>query len=180
MRKLASIQVVNAAEPSPNADAIERIRVLGWWVVVKKGEFKLGDKVVYCEIDSLLPERAEFEFLRPSSYKPEVRDDVSGVIQSAGFRIHLEFQSELRGGAGRNFNTLDLADFETGNTHPRAARQSADVRKFRVEVHAFAENIVAVSDQKEDCREETKSQDQEYSNSPGMNAHVIPPRKPIL
>ncbi|MFO0826073.1 MAG: hypothetical protein U0792_23640 [Gemmataceae bacterium] len=38
MRKLASIQIVNAAEPIPNADAIERIRVLGWWVVVKKGE----------------------------------------------------------------------------------------------------------------------------------------------
>src|SRR5262245_43323399 len=81
MRKLASIQVVNAAEPIPNADAIERTRVLGWWVVVKKGEVRPGDKVVYCEIDSLLPERPEFEFLRPSSFKP-ARDDLP-----AGFRI---------------------------------------------------------------------------------------------
>lgn len=40
MRKLASIQTVNATEPILNADAIEKIRVLGWWVVVKKGEFK--------------------------------------------------------------------------------------------------------------------------------------------
>ena len=38
MRKLCSIQTVNAVEPIANADAIERIRVLGWWVVVKKGE----------------------------------------------------------------------------------------------------------------------------------------------
>src|SRR5439155_25852515 len=60
MRKLASIQTVNAAEPIPNADAIERLRVLGWWVVGKKGEFRPGDRVVYCEIDSLLPERPEF------------------------------------------------------------------------------------------------------------------------
>ena len=30
MRKLASIQTVNAVEPIPNADAIEKIRVLGW------------------------------------------------------------------------------------------------------------------------------------------------------
>ena len=81
MRTLASIQTVNAAEPIPNADAIERIRVLGWWVVVKKGEFKPGDKLVYCEIDSLLPERPEFEFLRASSFKP-ARDDLP-----AGFRI---------------------------------------------------------------------------------------------
>ena len=87
MRKLASIQVVNAAEPIPNADAIERIRVLGWWVVVKKGEFKPGDKLVYCEIDSLLPERAEFEFLRPSSFKPAIRDDTGVEIQPPGFRI---------------------------------------------------------------------------------------------
>jgi RNA ligase (TIGR02306 family) len=87
MRKLASIQLVNAAEPIPNADAIERIRILGWWVVVKKGEFKPSDKVVYCEIDSLLPERQEFEFLRPSSFKPAIMDDVGVTIQAAGFRI---------------------------------------------------------------------------------------------
>jgi len=86
MRKLASIQVVNAAEPIPNADAIERIRVLGWWVVVKKGEFKPGDKLVYFEIDSLLPERAEFEFLRASSYKPAVLGP-EGAMQAPGFRI---------------------------------------------------------------------------------------------
>ena len=59
MRQLASIQTVNAVEPIPYADAIERVRVLGWWVVVKKSELKVGDKVVYCEIDSLLPERPE-------------------------------------------------------------------------------------------------------------------------
>jgi RNA ligase (TIGR02306 family) len=87
MRKLASVQTVNAAEPIPNADAIEKIRILGWWVVVKKGEFKPGDKVVYCEIDSLLPERAEFEFLRPSSYKPAITDGTGSVLQAAGFRI---------------------------------------------------------------------------------------------
>ena len=61
---------MNATEPIPNADAIEKIRVLGWWVVVKKGEHKPGEKVVYCEIDSLLPERPEFEFLRASCFKP--------------------------------------------------------------------------------------------------------------
>ena len=38
MRKLASIQTVSLTEPIPNADAIERIKILGWWVVGKKGE----------------------------------------------------------------------------------------------------------------------------------------------
>jgi RNA ligase (TIGR02306 family) len=87
MRKLASIQTVNAVEPIPNADAIEKIRVLGWWVVVKKGEHKPGDRLVYCEIDSLLPERPEFEFLRASSFKPAQTDPTGAVTLPAGFRI---------------------------------------------------------------------------------------------
>jgi RNA ligase (TIGR02306 family) len=87
MRKLASIQTINAVEPIPNADAIERVRVLGWWVVAKRGEHHPGDRVVYCEIDSLLPERPEFEFLRASSFKPARTDPVSGDALPAGFRI---------------------------------------------------------------------------------------------
>lgn len=86
MRKLASIQSVTLTEPIPNADAIERVKILGWWVVGKKGEYKPGDQVVYCEIDSLLPERPEFEFLRSNSFKPAIMDgDIE--IQRAGFRI---------------------------------------------------------------------------------------------
>ncbi len=87
MRKLVSIQTVNATEPIPNADAIEKIRVLGWWVVVKKGEYRPGDKLVYCEIDALLPEAPDFEFLRASSYKPAQTDYTGAVISPAGFRI---------------------------------------------------------------------------------------------
>ncbi len=87
MRQLASIQSVNAVEPIPGADAIEKIRVLGWWVVVKKGEYQVGDRVIYCEIDSLLPERPEFEFLRAGSYKPARIDSSGAVEQPAGFRI---------------------------------------------------------------------------------------------
>src|SRR3954453_17536555 len=87
MRKLSSIQTVNAVEPIPNADAIEKIRVLGWWVVVKKGEHQPDDKLVYCEIDSLLPERPEFDFLRAGSFKPAQTDATGAVTLPAGFRI---------------------------------------------------------------------------------------------
>lgn len=86
MRKLASIQTVGAVEPIEGADAIEKIRVLGWWVVTKKGEHRSGDKVVYCEIDSLLPERPEFEFLRKSCYRPAITA-AGQTLLPAGFRI---------------------------------------------------------------------------------------------
>ncbi len=65
MRKLASIQKIKAVEPIENADAIEIAHVLGWQLIVKKGEFLPGDLAVYCEIDSLMPEKPEFEFLKP-------------------------------------------------------------------------------------------------------------------
>lgn len=64
MRKLASIQKIKSLDPIEGADAIERASVLGWQLVVKKDEFKVGDLCVYCEIDSLLPDKPEFEFLR--------------------------------------------------------------------------------------------------------------------
>ncbi|MCL6258984.1 hypothetical protein M3O96_07800 [Aquiflexum sp. TKW24L] len=65
MRKLASFQRIKALEPIEGADSIEKATVLGWQLVVKKGEFNTGDLVIYCEIDSLLPDRPEFAFLKP-------------------------------------------------------------------------------------------------------------------
>lgn len=65
MRKLASIQKIKSLDPIEGADAIEKATVLGWQLVVKKSEFKVGDLCVYCEIDSLFPDKPEFEFLRP-------------------------------------------------------------------------------------------------------------------
>lgn len=64
MRKLASIQKISLLEPIEGADAIEKATVLGWQLVVKKGEFNTGDLAVYCEIDSLMPDKPEFEFLK--------------------------------------------------------------------------------------------------------------------
>jgi len=69
MRKLASIQEIVAIEAIPNADRIEVAQVLGWKCVVEKGKFEVGDVIVYFEIDSFLPVREEFEFLRKSCYK---------------------------------------------------------------------------------------------------------------
>jgi len=65
MRKLASIQKIKSLEPIDGADAIEKASVLGWQLVVKKGDFKVDDLVVYCEVDSIMPDKPEFEFLRP-------------------------------------------------------------------------------------------------------------------
>jgi RNA ligase (TIGR02306 family) len=55
MRKLATIRKIDALNPIEGADAIECATIGGWKVVVKKGEFNVGDLAVYCEIDSWIP-----------------------------------------------------------------------------------------------------------------------------
>jgi RNA ligase (TIGR02306 family) len=55
MRKLASIQKIKEILEHPNADRLEVAVVNGWKTVVKKDQFKVGDSVVYFEIDSWIP-----------------------------------------------------------------------------------------------------------------------------
>lgn len=69
MRKLASIQKVLELRPIDGADRIEVAQVLGWECVVKKGEFKVGENVIYIEVDSKLPPKPEFEFLAQRKYR---------------------------------------------------------------------------------------------------------------
>ena len=69
MRKLASIQEIIGFEPIPEADRIILAKVMGWSAVVKKDEFKVGDKCVYFEVDSYLPIEDKYSFLAGSSLR---------------------------------------------------------------------------------------------------------------
>ena len=72
-RKLASIRRISDIQEIQGADMIELVIVDGWKVVVAKNVgHKVNDLVVYCEIDSFLPIKEEFEFLRKGSYKKMV------------------------------------------------------------------------------------------------------------
>ncbi len=101
MRKLASIQKIWKIEPIEGADRIELAHVLGWQCVVNKGQFKKMDLAVYFEIDSFLPVRPEFEFLRASSYK---KNDIMGE----GFRLRtMKFRGQVSQGLLLPENILD-------------------------------------------------------------------------
>lgn len=79
MRKLATVEKIKSIHEHSNADNLEIATVRNWKVVVQKGEFQEGDNCVYFEIDSFLPIRPEFEFLRKSSYRK--------IDNVEGFRI---------------------------------------------------------------------------------------------
>jgi len=69
MRQLATIRTVVSTRPIQGADRIEVAQVDGWECVVKKGEFEVGQHIVYVEVDSVMPERPEFEFLRDRKFR---------------------------------------------------------------------------------------------------------------
>lgn len=54
-RKMACIRRITDIKPIPDADRIETAYVGGWPVVIGKDEFKINQKVVYFEPDSMLP-----------------------------------------------------------------------------------------------------------------------------
>lgn len=78
-RKLASVQRLVKIKPIKDADSIDVADVLGWHVVVKKGEFQVGDLCIYCEIDSLMPATDQFAFLEKYNYRIKTQK-LRGVI----------------------------------------------------------------------------------------------------
>ena len=128
MRKLASVQRIWKIEPIEGADRIELAHVLGWQCVVNKGQFQPMDIGVYFEIDSFLPIRPEFEFMRTSSYK---KTDIMGE----GFRLRtMRFRGQISQGL-----LLPLSQFPE---IPADAEIGADVtellgvRKWEIEERA--------------------------------------------
>jgi hypothetical protein len=98
-RKLASIQKIITLTPIPGADVIEKATVLGWDLVVKKGDFKVGELCVFCEIDSILPDKPEFEFLKERKFRIRTIKLKGQVSQGICFPIslvHKSFHTEGR------------------------------------------------------------------------------------
>ena len=61
--KLASIETIKNLRKHPNADSLEIAEVLGWQVVVKKGLYQEGTRVVFITIDTIVPRSTWSEFL---------------------------------------------------------------------------------------------------------------------
>lgn len=70
-RKLASIQIIGAINEHTNADKLVIATVLGWNVVCSKDDnLKPGDKVIYFEIDSLLPADKKWtQFMKEKKFR---------------------------------------------------------------------------------------------------------------
>lgn len=77
IRKLASIAEITYIKSIEGADAIECAIVNGGWpVVIRKGEYKVGDVAIYLEIDSWIPH--ELAPFLSKGQEPREYNDVKG------------------------------------------------------------------------------------------------------
>ena len=83
-RELAYAVKVTNITPINGADRVELAHVNGWQVMVKKGEYKIGDLAVYFEIDSKLPETEPFEFMSKYKYRVKTQKFIKGSVLSQG------------------------------------------------------------------------------------------------
>ena len=91
-RKLASVQKIKNLEPIEGRDRIVLAEIEGWHVIVGKDDFHTGDLCVYIEIDSVLPERSEFEQARKRANR--VRTMKMAGVYSEGIAYPLSILPE--------------------------------------------------------------------------------------
>lgn len=68
-RELAYVVTIDEIRPIEGYDRVEHARVGGWWVVVKKDQFKVGDAAIYIEVDAKVPAKEPFMFLESKKFK---------------------------------------------------------------------------------------------------------------
>ena len=118
-RKLAHVELINDIQPIEGSDFLEVCSCLGWNVVVKKDEFKIGDKVLYIEVDSVLPPTEEFEFMAKYKYRVKtikLRGQVSQglVVPLVGPMVNNKIGSDMTNiyGIKKYLNSTERAEIE--------------------------------------------------------------------
>jgi len=91
---LASIQKITNIRVHPNADKLELATVLGWQIVVEKGLYRIGDFAIFVEIDTIVPDKPEFEFLRNKNFRIKTIKLRGEISQGIVFPINTFFWPE--------------------------------------------------------------------------------------
>jgi len=108
-RELAYVVNIDRIEPIAGSDNCEAAVVGGWRVMTRKGTFQAGDKAVYFEIDSKVPETETFTFLAPKHYKVKTQKYTfggKGLMISQGLLMSFE-------DFGWDINAYEVGDFLT-------------------------------------------------------------------
>lgn len=81
-RSLAHIEKIADLQPLPGYDRVALATILGWRCIVSKADFEVGDKCIYFEIDSLVPnDDKRFAFMEKRKYKVKTQKMCKSISQ---------------------------------------------------------------------------------------------------
>lgn len=156
-RKLASIKTISDIQPIPNRDRIELAIVDGWQIIVKKDEYKIGDKTVFVEIDSVLPEKPEFEFLRSKKFRIKTMKMAGVLSQGICFPLsilpqdreyNLEDDVTVIMGIKQYEATRDIETEETINTQNNSKKFQHPLFKYLFKFSIFRKLLLPKKENK--------------------------------
>lgn len=138
-RELAYLVKIDEIKPIPNYDRVEHARVGGWWVIVKKDQFQVGDPAIYIEVDAKVPEEEPFMFLEKKNFK--VKTQKMCKVLSQGLLMapedfgwektesHVEDCVAVKTKANKYFNTANESMFLTKELNITYAEAEDNKRK---------------------------------------------------
>ena len=107
-RALAYTAKITDIKPIAGADNIELGYINGWSVIIKIGEFKVGDPCIFFEIDSKLPETAEWAaFMAKKNYKVKTMKLNKFGVYSQGLALPYEAFEGISFPAEPNIDVTD-------------------------------------------------------------------------
>lgn len=139
-RKLAFLAKIEKLEPIKASTTIELATVLGWTVVVKKDEFKVGDLCVYFTIGAVPdPMNPAFDFLKVGGKMKELKSKKIKGVLSQGAIVPITVLKDY----GIDATKLKIGDdvSKETNTKKAVSEEEADVYADLPEKEAFPEFV---------------------------------------
>lgn len=140
-RELAYVVTIDEIRPIEGYDRVEHARVGGWWVIVRKDQFKVGDLAIYIEVDSKVPEKEPFMFLDKRNFKVKTlkmcKVISQGLLMSPedfGYFSNIDKTAVIDGDKDEEFKIGDFLTTKLGITYADAAdnkRKANSVDKYQ-------------------------------------------------
>ena len=96
--KLASIEIIKNLVAHPNADTLDIAEILGYKAIVKRGLFSVGDKIVFIQPDTVLPDEQWAQMYKAKSNRVKA----------------IRLRNAWSEGVVEKLDTLNLKDVEVG------------------------------------------------------------------
>ena len=92
MRQLVTVQKIYDIEPIEGRDRVDKAKVLGWTVIVGKGQFEEGQLVGYAEVDSLFPNNEHWKELEKFKHRIKMFkvNTPNGPVYGQGYCFSLD------------------------------------------------------------------------------------------